>query len=217
MEIYWISGSGPCWKVILLCELGELSYQSKRLDNSKGEQKTPEFLKLNPRGQVPLLVHEGFVLHQSKAILRYIDKAFFDSHYSGKTPEDEAHVEQLANEVKHYLEPVIQTIVRPIFRNKLELVSSILEKEAGTLNKELAYIDDILNDKKFLAGPKISLADIHLLPSVCRIMRGAKKLEKSGLQIDFKPLEPFNALKRWLTQMEKLNGYSAAFPPHWKD
>lgn len=42
----------------------------------KGEQQTPEYQAINPRGQVPVLVHEGRVITQIVAIVSYIDHLF---------------------------------------------------------------------------------------------------------------------------------------------
>jgi len=52
-ELYFISGSPPCWSVMLAMEIKGLDYTPRRLDNSKGEQKSDVFLAINPRGHVP--------------------------------------------------------------------------------------------------------------------------------------------------------------------
>jgi glutathione S-transferase len=54
-ELYFISGPPPCWTVMLALEIKGLAYGQRRLSNTKGEQKSADFLKLNPRGQVPVL------------------------------------------------------------------------------------------------------------------------------------------------------------------
>jgi glutathione S-transferase len=56
-ELYFISGSPPCWSVMLALEVKGLNYTPVRLDNSKNEQKAPKFLAVNPRGEVPVLVN----------------------------------------------------------------------------------------------------------------------------------------------------------------
>ena len=47
-DLYFISGSPPCWTVMLALEVKELDYQPRRLDNAKREQKSPEFLQVKP-------------------------------------------------------------------------------------------------------------------------------------------------------------------------
>ena len=53
MMLYWGSGSGPCWRVmIVLHEKGITNYNQKLISFDKKEHKSDEIMKLNPRGQV---------------------------------------------------------------------------------------------------------------------------------------------------------------------
>ena len=67
----------PHW---MLAELG-LSYETKELDMRSGEHRKPEFLAINPAGQVPVMVYDGFTLPESAAIVHYLaekhDQSFF--------------------------------------------------------------------------------------------------------------------------------------------
>jgi glutathione S-transferase len=55
-------------KVKLMLSLLEINYEWIKVDLLKGEQKTAEFLKLNPFGQVPLLIDNDIILADSQAI-----------------------------------------------------------------------------------------------------------------------------------------------------
>ncbi|MCG6929919.1 MAG: glutathione S-transferase family protein [Desulfofustis sp.] len=50
-----------------------LDWESCLIDLSKGEQFTPEYLKLNPNAVVPTLDHDGFIVIESSVILQYLD------------------------------------------------------------------------------------------------------------------------------------------------
>lgn len=53
MMLYWGSGSPPCWRVLIALEEKNLQgFQHKLLSFDKGEHKSEEVMKLNPRGQV---------------------------------------------------------------------------------------------------------------------------------------------------------------------
>lgn len=58
----------PHW---MLAELG-LAYETKKLDIASGENRSPEYVALNPTGQIPTMVHDGFVLTESAAIVHYL-------------------------------------------------------------------------------------------------------------------------------------------------
>lgn len=58
-----------------LAEKG-LEYEGRHFNLRAGDQKSPEYLKLNPNGYVPTLVHDGFVVCESTVICEYLDDAF---------------------------------------------------------------------------------------------------------------------------------------------
>ena len=73
---YYGSGSPYAWKVHFALEHKALPYERKVLSFSAGDTKKPEFLALNPRGQVPTIDDDGFVLYESNAIVEYLDEAY---------------------------------------------------------------------------------------------------------------------------------------------
>jgi glutathione S-transferase len=60
---------------LTLAEKG-LEYESRHLNLRAGDQKNPDYLKLNPNGYVPTLVHDDFVVCESTVICEYLDDAF---------------------------------------------------------------------------------------------------------------------------------------------
>ena len=72
IECYFISGSPPCWSIMLALAAKELSYEPRRLDNSQHEQKSENFLAVNPRGNFPVLVNGEVTVRETNAILAYI-------------------------------------------------------------------------------------------------------------------------------------------------
>ena len=65
IELYWGSGSPFAWRVMLTLEVKISTYESKLFEFSKGEHKTPGYLRLNPRGKVPTLKDGDFVVYES--------------------------------------------------------------------------------------------------------------------------------------------------------
>ncbi|MBM3528509.1 MAG: glutathione S-transferase family protein [Alphaproteobacteria bacterium] len=76
--LYDFGNSVCCQKVrIALTEKG-LSWEPRRVDLFKSEQYDPEYLKLNPKGVVPTLVHGGVPIIESTLICEYVDETFPD-------------------------------------------------------------------------------------------------------------------------------------------
>ena len=60
---------------VTLAEKG-IAWEGKRIDLKRGDQFDPEYLRLNPNGVVPTLIHDGNVLTESTVINEYLDEAF---------------------------------------------------------------------------------------------------------------------------------------------
>jgi glutathione S-transferase len=76
LTLYYAAGACSLAAHIVLEESGE-KYEARKLDLSKGEQRTPEFLKIHPLGRVPaLLLDDGKPLTENTAILPYMGRRF---------------------------------------------------------------------------------------------------------------------------------------------
>lgn len=76
LTLYYGPGACSMASHIVLEESGE-KYNPKRMDLAKGEQRTPEYLKMNPQGRVPLLqLDDGEPLAENTAVLPYLGKRF---------------------------------------------------------------------------------------------------------------------------------------------
>ena len=76
MKLYITKTSGNAWKVRLLLSMLKVPFETVVLDSDKKENKTPDFLKLNPRGQVPVLVDGDQVFWDSTACLVYLSRKY---------------------------------------------------------------------------------------------------------------------------------------------
>ena len=73
MRIYGDSNSGNCLKVKYTADYLGLGYEWINVDIMQGESRTPDFLRINPQGQVPVVeLEDGRCLAQSNAIIRYL-------------------------------------------------------------------------------------------------------------------------------------------------
>ena len=73
LTLYWGSGSPFSWRVLLALEHKGLPYESQLLHFDKQEHQSPQMLKMNPRGRVPVLKDGDYVVFESVAVLYYLD------------------------------------------------------------------------------------------------------------------------------------------------
>jgi glutathione S-transferase len=76
LELYHFGAVANSFKPLLCLAEKGLEFVSHRLDGSRFEQFSPEFLAINPLGQVPALLHEGRVITESTVINEYLDEVF---------------------------------------------------------------------------------------------------------------------------------------------
>ena len=115
VEIYWISGSPFAWRVLLTAEVKGIPYEGKLLEASKGDLKSPEFLAINPLGRVPALRDGNFTLHESLAIMVYLDRKHPNPPLFGRTAEEAGRIFQGISEFISDFGPSNQRLGRSIF------------------------------------------------------------------------------------------------------
>jgi len=73
MKLYGNATSSNCWKVVMALEELGMEYELETVDTLTGQNLTPSFLQLNPRGTVPVLQVDDLVLTDSTDIMKHLD------------------------------------------------------------------------------------------------------------------------------------------------
>ncbi|MED6216592.1 hypothetical protein PIB30_008887 [Stylosanthes scabra] len=123
--------------------------------------KTPEFLKMNPLGKVPVLETPDGPVFESNAIARYVARLKGDNILYGSSPIDYAHIEQWIDfssmeidaNISRWLYPRMGYVPYPPLPPLEEAAISGLKRALGALNTHLAT-------NTYLVGHSVTLADI---------------------------------------------------------
>ncbi|BFM14781.1 glutathione S-transferase family protein [Maricurvus nonylphenolicus] len=92
IELYHSAYSTCSQKVRLVLHEKGLDFISHEISFRKEEQLTPEYLKINPNGVVPTLVHNGQPIMDSSCIIEYLDEVFPECSLSPESPLDRARM-----------------------------------------------------------------------------------------------------------------------------
>lgn len=158
---FWLSPF--CRKVRLV--LAEKSLEIE-LEAEKYWQRQPEFLALNPAGQVPVLQEaDGRVIADSQAIVEYLDEAYDGPSLIGDDPAARAECRRLVawfdqkffHEVTDYL--VTEKLLKR-FMGMGEPQSELIRAGSHNIAYHLEYIGYLADRHNYLAGDTFSLADI---------------------------------------------------------
>jgi glutathione S-transferase len=145
-------------------ELG-IPYEKVRIDLKAGEQKQPEYLKLNPNGAVPLIVHDGVPIFESAAIQLYLGEQFGVEKGIYPPPGPQR------GEVMKWVIWTNATLGESMSRFGRNLGPWAPDEEknakAGAtakadVEKQLRIVEAALEGKQYLVGNKLTIADMHL-------------------------------------------------------
>ena len=124
------------------------------------------YLALHPFGRVPTLVHDGFVLYETGAITRYVDRAFPGPALQPGAPHALARMDQLIGVIDAYgYWPMVrQVFSHRVFRAAAGRPADETEVAQGLAGsaKVLAALETLAVTDAFLVGPDLSLADLHV-------------------------------------------------------
>ena len=217
MELFWFSGSPFAWRAMLFLEAKKLPYTQTILQASKGEHKTPGYLAMNPRGKVPVLKDDGFVLYEALAIINYLEKKHPEPALLGRTPAETGRIWRAISEYLYYVETQAFTIILPIFFGGLAEKTAEVKAAAEEIHKELAGIEATLTRQPWLAGDVMTGADLWLYPELMLLQRAARKDIAAPLGLDLASFAPrYKAIETWRTRIEALPYFERTYPPHWK-
>ncbi len=218
-DLYWISGSPNAWRVMLALEFKGLAYESHRLDSGKREHKTPEFIALNPRGKVPVLKDGKFVIYESIAILAYLESKHPEPALFGTTPEETGHIWQRIFEVMNYGRDSINNgVVRPLIRREAKQNGESIKAAAIDAHEAMNWVDGVLAESPYLAGDRLSAADISYIPIVQHLTRAGGGDDAVRLELGFDNFgERYPNIVDWVDRIAALPGYDKAYPPHWRN
>ncbi|KOO83784.1 maleylacetoacetate isomerase [Stenotrophomonas maltophilia] len=207
---YWRSSAA--YRVRIGLELKGLAWEARpvHLVRDGGEQHRDTYRALNPQQQVPTLLHEGYVLTQSLAILEYLDERFPQVPLLPADAAGRARVRALAQLVACDIHPINNLRVMQYLERTLQLPADA--RTQWTLHwiaEGFAAMEALLANSTdtgtFCHGDRPGLADICLLPQLYNAHR-------FGLD-----LAPYPTLRRIEAACQALDAFDRARPEHQLD
>jgi ganglioside-induced differentiation-associated protein 1 len=110
LELYHHGSSACSAKVRLALAEKQLQWTSRYVDILAGEQFRPAFLRINPKGVVPVLVHDDCFVRESTVICEYAEEVFPEHPIYPDTPWERAQVRIWTKAVDEELHPACSTI-----------------------------------------------------------------------------------------------------------
>jgi glutathione S-transferase len=204
MKLYLNPLSPNVRRVRVTAAVLELQLEEKKLDFTKGEHKTPEYLALNPNGAVPTLVDGELVLTESRAIMQYLASKKPGSGLLPQAEQARADVTRWQFWDAAHFSPQLGTltfekIIKPMFGmgepdpNKIEEAMTNFRRFGSVLNQRLA-------GERYVVGSALTIADLTL---ACSLMY-AKQTDA--------PLGDFPNVQSWFSRISDLDAWQKTKP-----
>ena len=216
MQFYWISGSHPCWRVMLAFAVKGIEYDSIRLDNSKKEQKSDSYLAINPKGTVPALVDDEIVICESLAILYYLDQRFPQTPLFGKNTVEASLIWQALLDAENTLFPHFKTLAQIVFRGQLDKREADFLDALKHIEPALQGIDAQHKNANYMHGDDMSALDLSMYPALQWLKRALRKSNRTEAISLCDLLEDSQFLVNWEKRIQAISGYENTYPPHWR-
>ncbi|KAB2069979.1 hypothetical protein ERO13_A08G117500v2 [Gossypium hirsutum] len=181
MKVHGYPLSTATQRVLACLYEKDVEFQFVNVDMIAGEHKSPNFLPLNPFGQVPAFEEGDLKLFESRATTHYIAHEYADKETQLLLPGSNKTmaVFQLWKEVEaHQFDPpstklVFELRYKPHFGMTTD--AAVVEEYEDKLAKVLDVYEARLAESKYLACDHFTLADLHHLPTVQYLLGSSAK------------------------------------------
>jgi glutathione S-transferase len=204
--VYGPAGSTYVWSARLA--LAEKGVTHDLVEVTFAGMREAGHLARHPFGKVPAFEHDGFALYETQAIMRYVDEAFPAAPLQPIDLHQFSRMNQIVGIVDAYAWPAI---ARGIVFNRmlaprlgLPVDEAAVEKAIPRAKLCLHEFDRIAGDDEFLAGDRISLADLMVIPLLYYLARVPEGTA---------PLDEHPKLQAWARRIEDRQSFRVTKPP----
>ncbi|MBI3202414.1 MAG: glutathione S-transferase family protein [Myxococcales bacterium] len=166
------------------------------------ELRSPEFLKVNPAGRIPVLVDGDFVLTESRAIMQ-----FLASKKPGLVPEGERARADVARwqfwDAEHFSAPLSTLAFEKLLKPMMgmgEPSESAITEALTRYERSAKVVDAHLGKSEWLVGSSMTIADLSVAASLTYAV-------PSGA-----PLDPYTHLRAWFGRIRELPAWKSTEP-----
>jgi glutathione S-transferase len=195
MIVHGVPGSPYVRAALLALEEKGAEYEFAAM--ALGTLKQQPHLSRHPFGRIPAFEHDGWMLYETQAIMRYVDAVVPGPRLQPEEPRAAARMNQLIGIADWYLMPQVSVpitsnrVVKPRFNRPVD--EDAVVKAIPNARICIGEIDRLLDGHTWMAGDALSLADLLLAPHLSMFAQAPE-----GAQI----LQDHDNLRGWLARIE---------------
>jgi glutathione S-transferase len=201
LELHVFPPSPRAFKVLAVANHLGLDYEMRLVHLGRGEQRSPEFARLNPNQRMPVLRDGDYVLWESGAILQYLA---LRRPQAGLLPLEERTRLDVTRwqfwELAHWEPPLAVFVYENFVKQRLlglgEADRAALEKATPQFHHVAGILEAQLRGRRYVTGEALTIADFAL---------GSSFIIPAGF-----PLEPYPEIRRWHASLSALPAWTKA-------
>jgi stringent starvation protein A len=166
-----------CQKVRVVLAEKDLEYEKIFVDLRKGEQKLPDFLRMNPYGKVPVLVDEDEVIYDSTIINEYLEEEYPLPRLMPEDSQGRSRVRMLEDYCDNSFIPPTTMLLAQLRKPEAERDPQRVDQARDELRRALYFLRDKLGTQEYLVGREFTLADASYAPRIMVLGRLGIELE----------------------------------------
>ena len=168
IKLYDFKSSPNCQRVKVVLAEKSLPYEIVPIDLRAQAQKTPDYLKLNPYGKVPVLTDDDTVLYESCIINEYLEEKYPNPPLLPKDPGNKAKARILIDYGMAHFDGAYQKLRMELAKDPKEQSQQVIDNAKSDLKKLLQRLENDIGDQPYLVGD-FSLVDADLIPRFTRL------------------------------------------------
>lgn len=168
IKLYDFPQSPYCQKVRLVLAEKELSFDKVFVDLMKNEQKSPDMLRLNPYGKVPVLVDEGEAIYDSTVINEYLEDEYPHPPLMPADSGARARVRMFEDFADNSFTAQGGVLAAELRKAAEQVDQDRVQRYRADLIRVLEFLERQLEGKDYIAG-EFSLADLAFIPRMLQL------------------------------------------------
>jgi len=209
IELWGRKNSYNVLKVLWVLDELKIKYAHHDVGSQKDDLETVEFLAMNPRARVPVLVDKGSVIWESNTIVRYLSAAYGANSLWLDSPLQRSYADRWMDWELATLQPDFMGLFWGFYRMpESKRDDAQIENSKLQCERHFKMLDGHLKQNNFVAGEAFSMGDIPVATGLYRYFEMGMEVEKpASLMAWYQRLSRREAFQRTImTSFDELKG-----------
>lgn len=165
IRVYYASPSIYGRKVLAALEEKGLDYEIEKMSFSTQDHLKPEYLKINPNGEIPAIQDDETVIYESTAIIEYLNDEYPEPPLMPEDSASRAQVRMVEDFCDLHVYPaIVKCLIKKVFKKE-----ELTDADKAPVIQAFKRLENYLGSKSYVAGNSFSLADCAVMAAVATL------------------------------------------------